>query len=89
MKRSKYRYSKSEVNQDSIFLFTQSVLERKATRLLREMCVYVRTRRLKAKEAQGPPAESECLQYNETDKVQISPNLRVISIPSSYSRKVE
>ncbi|MFD9624799.1 hypothetical protein [Peribacillus muralis] len=35
-------------------------------RLLREMRVYVRPRRLKAEEAHGPPAESECLQCNGT-----------------------
>ncbi|MFD9626460.1 hypothetical protein [Peribacillus muralis] len=36
----------------------QSGMERKAARLLREMRVCVRHRRLKAEEAHGPPAES-------------------------------
>ncbi|MFD9627238.1 hypothetical protein [Peribacillus muralis] len=59
-----------------------SEMKRKATRLLREMRVYLRPRRLKAEEAQGPPAESECLQYNETVKVQ-PPKLSTINSVSS------
>ncbi|MFD9625789.1 hypothetical protein [Peribacillus muralis] len=41
-------------------------MKRKAARLLREMRVYLRPRRLKVEEAQGPPAESECLQCKAT-----------------------
>ncbi|MFD9627248.1 hypothetical protein [Peribacillus muralis] len=37
-------------------------------RLLRELRVYVRPRRLKAEKAHGPPAESEQLQWNATVK---------------------
>ncbi|MFD9625848.1 hypothetical protein [Peribacillus muralis] len=40
-------------------------------RLLREMRVYVRPHRLKAEEAQGPPAERERLQWKETGQVQL------------------
>ncbi|MFD9626439.1 hypothetical protein [Peribacillus muralis] len=41
-------------------------MKRKAARLLREMRVYVRPRRLKAEEAHGPPAERERLQWKAT-----------------------
>ncbi|MFD9627665.1 hypothetical protein [Peribacillus muralis] len=47
---------------NAILMFTQSGMKRKATTLLREMRVYVRPRKLKTKEAHGPPAERECLQ---------------------------
>ncbi|MFD9625541.1 hypothetical protein [Peribacillus muralis] len=56
-------------NLNSILVFTHIGMKRKATRLLRDMRVYVRPRRLKAEEAHGPPAESECLQCNETVNV--------------------
>ncbi|MFD9626127.1 hypothetical protein [Peribacillus muralis] len=38
-------------------MFKPSGVERKAARLLREMRVYVRPRRLKAEEAHGPPLD--------------------------------
>ncbi|MFD9625158.1 hypothetical protein [Peribacillus muralis] len=44
--------------------------ETEGARLLREMRVYVRPRRLKAEEAHGPPAERDRLQCNETFIVQ-------------------
>ncbi|MFD9627664.1 hypothetical protein [Peribacillus muralis] len=47
---------------NAILKFTQSGMKRKATTFLQEMSVFVRPRRLKAKEAHGPPAERECLQ---------------------------
>ncbi|MFD9625057.1 hypothetical protein [Peribacillus muralis] len=74
-------------NRCSIFVFTLSGMKRKATRLLREMRVYVRPRRLKAEEAHGPPAESECLQCNGTTKLN-SPKLSSIKIPSSCSLRL-
>ncbi|MFD9628005.1 hypothetical protein [Peribacillus muralis] len=49
-------------NLNTNFVFTPSGMQRKAATLLREMRVYLRHRRLKAEEAQGPPAERERLQ---------------------------
>ncbi|MCK1994539.1 hypothetical protein GW626_21910 [Peribacillus muralis] len=40
-------------------MFKPSEVKRKATRLLREMRVYLRPRRLKAEEAQGPPLDKQ------------------------------
>ncbi|WP_340371544.1 hypothetical protein [Peribacillus sp. FSL E2-0218] len=57
MERTKYQSSKIESNQDSIFMVTQKWNGTEGARLLREMRVYLRLRRLKAEEAQGPPAE--------------------------------
>ncbi|WP_340371545.1 hypothetical protein [Peribacillus sp. FSL E2-0218] len=57
MKRTKYKFSKIVSNQDSIFMVTQKWNGTEGARLLREMRVYLRLRRLKAEEAQGPPAE--------------------------------
>ncbi|MFD9625773.1 hypothetical protein [Peribacillus muralis] len=45
-------------------------MKRKAATLLRDMRVYLRPRRLKTGEAQGPPAERERLQCNETGHFQ-------------------
>ncbi|WP_340371546.1 hypothetical protein [Peribacillus sp. FSL E2-0218] len=67
MKRTKYKFSKIVSNQDSIFMVTQKWNGTEGARLLREMRVYLRLRRLKAKEAQGPPAERERLQCNGTE----------------------
>ncbi|MFD9626083.1 hypothetical protein [Peribacillus muralis] len=50
------------------------------------MRVYLRPRRLKAEEAQGPPAERERLQCNVTIEVQSSNT--VVSIHSGMKRRV-
>ncbi|WP_157805781.1 hypothetical protein [Bacillus sp. mrc49] len=67
MERTKYQSSKIESNQDSTFMFKQKWNGTEGARLLREMRVYLRLRRLNAEEAQGPPAERERLQCNGTD----------------------
>ncbi|MFD9625881.1 hypothetical protein [Peribacillus muralis] len=55
--KSSYKFSQFVGNRNSIFVFSQSAMKRKAARLLREMRVYVRHRRLKAEEAHGPPLD--------------------------------
>ncbi|MCK1991808.1 hypothetical protein GW626_15775 [Peribacillus muralis] len=61
-----YRFSSATGGQSGIPLF-QSGAERKATRLLREMRVYVRRRRLKAEEAYGPPLDKEATALERND----------------------
>ncbi|MFD9628921.1 hypothetical protein [Peribacillus muralis] len=41
----------------SFVFITQSAMKRKATRLLRELRVYLKHRRLKAEETHGPPLD--------------------------------
>ncbi|PJN88881.1 hypothetical protein CVN76_18175 [Bacillus sp. mrc49] len=63
-------------------------MQRKAATLLREIRVYMRPRRQKAEEAQGPPAERERLQCNGTSIVQILKTLGNKN-SSSFTRKME
>ncbi|MFD9628003.1 hypothetical protein [Peribacillus muralis] len=49
-------------NLNTNFVFTPSGMKRRAATLLREMRVYLRHRRLKAEEAQGPPLDKGALQ---------------------------
>ncbi|MFD9624503.1 hypothetical protein, partial [Peribacillus muralis] len=62
--------------------------ETEGARLLREMRVYLRPRKLKAEEAQGPPAERERLKCNETFIVQTIKNaMEILSSFSTTNRK--
>ncbi|MFD9627327.1 hypothetical protein [Peribacillus muralis] len=67
MKRFNYKPSKNYGQSEFHFRFYTQWNETEGARLLREMRVYLGPRRLKAEEAQGPPAERERLQCNETD----------------------
>ncbi|PJN89756.1 hypothetical protein CVN76_13900 [Bacillus sp. mrc49] len=71
MKQFKYKFSNTVGNLNESFVFTQSGMERKAARLLREMRSRRDTAGASAEAAPRPPAESERLQCNETVQVQV------------------
>ncbi|AOH54111.1 hypothetical protein ABE28_007080 [Peribacillus muralis] len=66
------------------FRFHTEWNETEGARLLQEMRVYLRPRRLKAEEAQGPPAERERLKCNETLVVQNNKNYRQRKFPLRF-----